>query len=92
MLYYYHFKCILTLITLITLTLILNLALTFSLTLSRIVHSSVTSFHNFVFHHFFSLGAIQLLRKTRRGWGCHPNAYSFLRGGGGVSEIKLKVN
>ena len=40
MLYYYHFKCILTLITL---TLILNLALTFSLTLSRIVHSSVTS-------------------------------------------------
>ena len=43
MLYYYHFKCILTLITLITLTLILNLALTFSLTLSRIVHSSVTS-------------------------------------------------
>ena len=43
MLYYYHFKCILTLITLITLTLILNLALTFSLTLSRIVHSSFTS-------------------------------------------------
>ena len=40
MLYYYHFKCILTLITL---TLILNLALTFSLTLSRIVHSSFTS-------------------------------------------------
>ena len=36
MLYYYHFKCILTLITLITLTLILNLALTFSLTLSHI--------------------------------------------------------
>ena len=44
MLYYYHLKCILTLITLIiTLTLILNLALTFSLTLSRIVHSSFTS-------------------------------------------------
>ena len=43
MLYYYHFKCILTLITL-TLTLILNLALTFSLTLSRIVHSSFTSY------------------------------------------------
>ena len=45
MLYYYHFKCILTLITLITLTLtlILNLTLTFSLTLSRIVHGSLTS-------------------------------------------------
>ena len=45
MLHYYHFKCILTLITL---TLILNLALTFSLTLSRIVHSSFTSFRIFI--------------------------------------------
>ena len=45
MLYYCHFYCILTLISLITLTLtlILNLALAFSLTLSRIVHSSLTS-------------------------------------------------